>query len=365
MLFRSLLPKFNPTKFDPKAWARMAKEAGMGYVVITTKHHDGFALWDSKVSDYTVMHTPFKRDVMKELSEAVRGEGMQMCWYHSIMDWHHPDYVPRRAWDKRPSDPKSFPRYVQYMDAQLRELLTNYGKIGILWFDGEWENTWNHDWGKKTDDLVRSLQPSIIVNNRVDSGRAGMEGFTKDEHARGDYGTPEQTIPANGMPGKDWETCMTMNDTWGYKSSDEHWKSSTTLIRMLCDIASKGGTFLLNVGPRADGTIPPASVERLHRMGEWMRVNGSAIHGTDASPFPRKFPWGRVTRAAGTGSGAPGTTLNLIVFEWPKDGILHLPGIGNQPLPGATVLGAPGRAPKVSRDDAGIVVTGIGERTHR
>ena len=355
---KELLPKFNPTKFDPKEWARMAKEAGMGYVVITTKHHDGFALWDSKVSDYTVMHTPFKRDIMKELSEAVRGEGLQMCWYHSIMDWHHPDYLPHRAWDKRPTDPNSFPRYVDYMDAQLRELLTNYGKIGILWFDGEWESTWNHDWGKRTDDLVRSLQPSIIVNNRVDSGRAGMAGFSKDELARGDYGTPEQTIPPNGMPGKDWETCMTMNDTWGYKVADINWKTSQVLIRMLCDIASKGGNFLLNVGPMPDGSFPPESVERLHNIGLWMKTNHEAIVGTTASPFPRKFDWGCVTQKPGpTISGRETTYLYLMVFQWPKGNEMRIPGINNDPL-SAQVLGATMHCTTV-RSGESIVIKGM------
>jgi alpha-L-fucosidase len=229
-----------------------------------------------------------------------------------------------------------------------------------VWFDGEWEGTWTHEKGMKLYDYVRSLQPDVIVNNRVDSGRAGMEGFSKDEQARGDYGTPEQTIPANGMPGKDWETCMTMNDTWGYKTADVNWKSSSTLIRMLCDIASKGGNFLLNVGPKPDGTIPQESIERLHRVGEWMRTNGTAIHGTDASPFPRKFGWGRVTRAAGPVNGREGTTLNLIVFEWPKDGTLRLPGIGNEPMPQCAVLGAPDRRPTAARDADGIVVSNLG-----
>ena len=347
-------------KFDAKQWADIARDAGMQYVVITTKHHDGFALWNSAVSDYDVMATPFKRDIMKELSQAVRADGLTMCWYHSIMDWHHPDYQPRREWDKHPVDPASFPRYVDYMQAQLKELLTQYGPIGILWFDGEWEGTWNHDWGKKTDDFVRSLQPRIIVNNRVDSGRAGMEGFSADEKSRGDYGTPEQTIPPNGMPGKDWETCMTMNDTWGFKASDHHWKDAREMIRMLCDIASKGGNFLLNVGPKGDGTIPQESIDRLKRMGEWMKVNGTAIHGTEASPFPRKFQWGRITQGVGPTSGRPSTTLNLLVFEWPKDGTLRLPGIGNETLPWASVLGAPDRKPIVARDADGIVVSNIG-----
>ncbi|NBP51825.1 MAG: alpha-L-fucosidase, partial [Actinobacteria bacterium] len=366
---RTLLPKFNPTRFDAREWVRIAKDAGMGYVVVTTKHHDGFALWNSASSDYDVMATPFRRDIMRELADAARAEGLRMCWYHSIMDWHHPDYRPRREWDPRPGDGDSFPRYVEAMFAQLRELLTEYGDVGILWFDGEWEGTWNHDWGKRTDDFVRSLQPGIIVNNRVDSGRAGMEGFTADEHARGDYGTPEQTIPPNGMPGKDWETCMTMNDTWGYKASDGNWKSAQSMIRMLCDIASKGGNFLLNVGPRGDGTIPPESVERLRRIGEWMRLNGDAIRGTAASPFPRKFPWGRVTVRRMTGAdgrddgAAPGsrlvTRLYLHVFDWPADGTLRLEGISND-ASGARVLGDADRAPTATRDGDAIVVSGLG-----
>jgi alpha-L-fucosidase len=347
----ALLPQFNPVKFDAAEWASIARDAGMQYVVITSKHHDGFCLWPSDLTDYDVESTPFKRDIMKELADAVRADGMRMGWYHSIMDWTHPDYLPRRGWDKRPSDGASFDRYVAYMHGQLKELLTRYGQVDVLWFDGEWESTWTHDWGKRTDDFVRSLQPQIIVNNRVDVGRAGMAGFSASETARGDFGTPEQTIPTTGMPGRDWETCMTMNDTWGFKDSDTNWKSSRTLIRMLCDIASKGGNFLLNVGPRGDGTIPPESVERLKAIGAWMRVNGESIYGTHASPFARPLPWGRVTQRAGGGANAKDaasargaadggtTTLYLHVFEWPTDGVLRVTGLANEVV-SASVLGA-------------------------
>jgi alpha-L-fucosidase len=378
----ALLPRFNPVRFDAREWAALAREAGMRYVVITTKHHDGFCLWPSALTDDTVASTPFKRDVMQELSTAVRAEGLHMGWYHSIMDWTHPDYLPRRAWDARPADGAQFERYVAFLHGQLRELLTRYGPVDVLWFDGEWEPTWTHALGARTDDLVRALQPQIIVNNRVDVGRAGMAGFSASEHARGDFGTPEQTIPANGMPGRDWETCMTMNDTWGFKRSDTNWKSARTLIRMLCDIASKGGNFLLNVGPRGDGSIPPESVERLRAMGAWLRVNGEAIYGTSAGPFPRAQPWGRATlrtapaahAGAATGALAPATapvgarpkgaaagtptTLYLMVFEWPADGVLRVPGLAGTVL-GARVLGAPADspAPAARATDAGLEFT--------
>lgn len=240
--------QFNPAKFNPDEWVRIAKDAGMKYIVITSKHHDGFCLFDSKYTDFDVTSTPFKRDIMKELSEACRKQGIKMCWYHSIMDWHHPDYLPRREWEKdRSTEGADFDRYVQHMKNQLKELVTNYGEIGVLWFDGEWESTWNTKYGRDLYNYVRNLQPNIIINNRVGAGRSGMEGFTKEGEFSSDFGTPEQEIPATGLPGVDWETCMTMNDHWGYNSHDQNWKSAKDLIQMLADIASKGGNFLLNV----------------------------------------------------------------------------------------------------------------------
>lgn len=319
--------QFNPVKFDARDWVRMAKDAGMQYIVITSKHHDGFALFDSQVSDFDVMATPFRRDILKELSQACRENGIRLCFYHSIMDWHHPDYLPRRPWEaaQRPAGDASYDRYVAYMKSQLRELLTNYGPIGILWFDGEWEDTWTHERGVDLYDYVRGLQSDIIINNRVDTGRSGMAGMTQRGHV-GDYGTPEQEIPATGIPGEDWESCMTMNANWGYNKADANWKSSEQLVRMLIDIASKGGNFLLNVGPMASGEFPPESVERLAAIGRWMKTNGQAIYGTSASPF-RALPWGRCTQKRLAGGDT--TRLYLHVFEWPADGILHVPGIFN------------------------------------
>ena len=247
--------QFNPSEFNADEWVKMAKRAGMEYIVITSKHHDGFCLFDSKFTDFDIMSTPFKRDIMKELADAAHKEGIKICWYHSIMDWHHPDYLPRRSWeeDNRPVDGADFDRYVSYMKNQLRELVENYGDIGVLWFDGEWENTWNHERGKDLYEYVKSLQPTIIINNRVDKGRSGMAGLTKEGGYLGDFGTPEQEIPPTGLPGLDWETCMTMNDHWGYNKNDNNWKSSKDLLQKLVDIASQGGNFLLNVGPTVKG----------------------------------------------------------------------------------------------------------------
>ncbi len=337
--YESFARHFDPQKFDADRWASLASEAGMKYMVVTTKHHDGFALFDSKVTDFDVMATPFHRDVMAEVATACRSHGLVPCWYHSIMDWHHPDYLPRREFEtERSRDGAAFDRFEQYLRAQVTELLSNYGPIGVMWFDGEWEPTWTSERGQRLYDLCRSLQPNVIVNNRVGAGRAGMNGFAEGADTAGDFGTPEQQIPAAPRSGLDWESCLTMNDNWGYNAHDSNFKSTRQLIRTLVDVASKGGNLLLNVGPDANGEIPPKSVERLVGIGRWMKTNGSAIHGTLASPIDA--PAGtRITYRLEGGD----TRLFLHVFDWPADGHFVVNGLGNTAA-GARLLADPTRA---------------------
>jgi len=338
--------QFNPVKFDAKQWVAIAKNAGMKYIVITSKHHDGFNMFDSHETDYSIVQdTPFKRDPMKELAAACKDAGITFCFYHSIMDWHHPD-AQRVGYNKAGHNP-NFPRYVEtYLKPELKELLTNYGPLGILWFDGEWINDYTPEMGQDIYAMCRELQPNIIVNNRVGKARNGMKGTDKGEGAVGDYGTPEQQIPATGIPGMDWESCMTMNDTWGFKQEDHHWKSAAQLIHNLIDCASKGGNFLLNVGPTAEGEIPSASVERLQQVGDWMKTNSEAIYATQASPFA-KLSFGKCTQKPGR--------LYLHVENWPADGKLVVP-MKNKVLK-AYLLATPARSLDTAAGADGVSIT--------
>ena len=338
--------QFNPVKFDADAWVKLAKRAGMKYITITSKHHDGFCLWPSAQTDYDIASTPFKRDVLRELTDACNTHGVRMTFYHSIMDWHHPDYLPRMDWERetRPAEGADYGRYVAYMKAQLKELVERYDP-GLIWFDGEWEDSWTHEMGIDMYEYLRDLKPDILVNNRVDKGRRSSEGLTASRTFRGDFCTPEQHIPPTGLPGVDWESCMTMNQHWGWNKTDKKWKSTENLIRKLVDIASKGGNFLLNVGPKADGTFPEAAIERLDAIGRWMDTNSESIYGTAASPFAES-PWGRCTQKTLPDGN---TRLYLHVFDWPKNGRLAVP-VMNRIL-GAKLLSAPGEELRVVPGD--------------
>ncbi|HTV43453.1 MAG TPA: alpha-L-fucosidase [Candidatus Sulfotelmatobacter sp.] len=323
--YASYAKQFDPTNFNADEWVRIAKDAGMKYIVITAKHHDGFAMFHTHVDGYNIYDaTPWHHDPLAELADACRKQNIRLGFYYSeAQDWHHPggaaaskhpeaDVDKQHHWD--PAQTGSFDEYEDKVAVpQVRELLSNYGPDtpAVLWWDTPVGMT--PDRVEKLLPLLK-LKPGIITNNRLD-----------EHHLTGDYQTPEQKIPANGLSG-DWETCMTINGTWGYKSSDTKFKSAETLIHNLVDIASKGGNYLLNVGPTSAGEIPQPEVERLQEIGEWMKVNGDSIYGTTASPFGHPFDWGRCTEKVLPDK----TILYLHVWDWPADGKLSVPNLKNQ-----------------------------------
>ena len=328
--YEQIVHRFNPTRFDADAWVLAAKHAGMRYIVVTAKHHDGFALFDSKVSDYDIVDaTSYRRDVIGELAAAAHRHGLKFGAYYSIMDWHHPDAQAPSFPDYSSQSFRNarFDRYVEtYMKAQLRELITQYPEIDLLWFDGEKIADWSDARGEEIYDFVRALGPKLIVNNRVGHTSQKKSGLTPEGRIGvGDFGTPEQDVPAEGLLGVDWETCMTMNGTWGFKSYDDDWKDSRTLLRTLIDVSSKGGNFLLNVGPTGEGVFPEAISSRLAEMGAWMHLNGVGIHGTTVSRFGQPA-WGRYTVKDS------GSTVYAHVFEWPENGCLELTGVTETPM---------------------------------
>ncbi len=334
--------QFNPRNYDPEAWVLMAKEAGMKYIVITAKHHDGFALFDTAVSDWDVVDsTPYGKDLLKPLANAAQKHGIRLGFYYSqAQDWIHPGGATWAGrWD--PAQEGDMDDYLRDIAVpQVRELLSNYGEISILWWDTPIDMTAER--AAKFGGLT-SLQPGIIFNNRLLYGQDGSYGD------RGDMRTPEQHIPPTGL-NYDWEACQTMNNTWGYKSYDNDWKSSRELIRNLVDAASKGGNYLLNVGPNLSGEIPKQSVERLRDIGKWMEVNSSSIYGTTASPFVR-LPWGRATKKKYSNA----TDLFLHVFDWPEDGILKVDGLRSH-VEGAYFLADFQKSIQVHRSNSGVVL---------
>ncbi|MBL0178469.1 MAG: alpha-L-fucosidase [Gemmatimonadetes bacterium] len=339
--YDQLRARWNPTGFDPDQWAHMAQRAGMRYAVLTTKHHDGFCLFDSKATDFDVMQTPSARDICRDLAPALRKRGIRVGWYHSIMDWHHPDYLPRRDWEAatRPASEAQFARYVTYLETQIDELLTNYGGIDVLWFDGQWEATWTHQLALELEQRIRRRAPHIVINDRI-NGSGTPKGVRL-----GDFGTPENEVPATGTPERDWESCMTMNENWGYKAKDQNWKSPQKLVELLVETASKGGNLLLNVGPMADGRFPAPAIERLEAVGAWMAVHSSAIYGSRASRFAKPVGFRATTQAR---------RCNLFLTSWPS-GLLPLPGLRTMPTR-VELLGTPGAAVRVVEQGAGLAL---------
>lgn len=333
--YREMARGLNPVRFNAEQYVALAKATGMKYLVVTAKHHDGFAMYRSHVSGYNIFDwTPFKRDPVQELSAACRKAGIRFCVYYSHReDWDHPDGYGNN-WDYDRSK-KNFERYLeQKSKPQLRELLTNYGPLGLVWFDrGIDTPAQAADFVK----MVHTLQPQCLINGRV--GNYGQE-------LMGDY----QDMNDNGMPtgGLDeyWETPQTLNTTWGYSKFDQQWKTPANVIQRLVEIVSKGGNYLLNIGPMADGSIPAPSAAVLEKVGAWMRKNGESIYGTSACPLG-EFPWGRCT--------VNGQKIYLHVFTWPADAVLRISGLRND-VKAASPLAEPSRKLAVSRSSGVISV---------
>jgi alpha-L-fucosidase len=353
--YQAFAKDFNPVKFNADDWVKVAKDAGMKYIVITSKHHDGFAMFPSKASKWNIMDaTPFGRDPLAELAAACRKQGIKLGFYYSqAQDWNNGGAAIGGKWDK--AQEHDMDDYIDKIAVpQVREILTNYGDDvpAVLWWDTPIEMT--KERAQKLHDVVEQVKPNIIMNNRLGGG------------FKGDTETPEQHIPAQGYPGEDWETCMTMNNTWGFKKDDNNWKSTETLIRNLCDIASKGGNYLLNVGPTSEGLFPQASIDRLAEVGKWMKVNGDSIYGTGPTPFGGEA--GAYSSTQKDKKGQPvfipawqwrATTkpgkVYIQIFQWPADGKFVVPM--TNAAKSAYMLANPGTKLDATQSDTGLTVT--------
>ena len=307
--YQPYFDEFNPIDFDAKAWARAAKNAGMRYAVLTAKHHDGFCLFDSKLTDYKATNTLAKRDLVREYLDAFRAEGLKVGLYYSIIDWHHPDFPhygdlqhPQRDDESFKGVEHQFDRYLDYMHGQVKELCTNYGKLDLLWFDFSYDELRGEAWrATELVRMIRSYQPDVLMNNRLEVSGEGFGSLVTDEPSEysGDFVSPEQIIPPKGIfddKGRPvtWEANFTMNNHWGYCEGDRFFKPAPMLIRKLVECVSKGGNMLLNVGPDARGAIPPESLAILDGIGHWMARNSQSIYGCGAADI-EKPDYGRIT----------------------------------------------------------------------
>lgn len=327
------IPKFQPSAVFAKDWARLAKQAGCQYVVFTTKHHEGFALHDSKLGQYDAGDL-INRDLVREITDALRAEGLKVGFYHSVIDWHHPQYDFTKSKQlpypsggtKLAVTPRNHSKYIDYLHGQVDELVSNYGKVDVIWWDYS-SIDFQGDEAWRAGELmqkVRAKQPAVIMNNRLfripEAGFSGMgtnNVTSRMDPKYGDFVTPEQHIPETGLPGVDWETCMTMNTTWGFNQHDHKWKSSQQIIRNLIDISSKGGNYLLNIGPKGDGSIPQESITCMSEVGKWMETNAESIRGTKASTIANPGFEGRIT--------TKGKSTYLHLFSRPESGSITLP----------------------------------------
>jgi alpha-L-fucosidase len=327
--------QFCPDAFDAEAYARRAKDAGMKYLVITTKHHEGFCLWDSAYTEYDLGEaTDFDRDILGELAAACEKQGIKFGTYYSIIDWHHPSQRAQEASNHTPMRDKD--GYVNYMKAQLKELIDRYHPA-VMWFDGDWTQWWTMEDGIDLYNYLRELDPDLIINNRA----AKRKQFKKD------FGTPENFTPGAALDHV-WEACWTVNHSWGFKKSDTNWKSTEVLIQKLIDINTKGGNLLLNVGPHADGSWPERSIQQLKEMGEWNAANAEAVYGAElvAAPEPS---WGRLAQAKE--STAESGALYAYVFDWSET--LMLEGLSFSNVEVSSLAGVP---VPVSTTDSGVIM---------
>jgi len=324
--YEQLAKQFTPRPNAAREWAKLARRAGMKYMVMTTKHHEGFCLFNTKLTDYCAPKQACGRDLVKEFVDAARGEGMRVGFYYSLMDWHHPDGA------RCASDEAARRRFVDYIHGQVRELCTNYGKLDILWYDVAWPLDADGWESVKMNQMVRELQPDIIINNR--------------SKVPEDFDTPEQRIQASR--GRAWEACMTMNDSWGYQRADDNWKSPKTIVRNLVTCARDGGNYLLNIGPKPDGSVPEESVRILSDVGRWMDRNGVAIYGADPC---------EVKRSSYINFSRKGNTLYLHVYYWPGSTVA-VGGLQTK-VKSARLL-ASGKPVEVKQDDGQVAVIAKG-----
>ncbi|MGH7618723.1 MAG: alpha-L-fucosidase [Gemmatimonadaceae bacterium] len=323
-----LASAFNPVKFDARAWVAVAKSAGAKYITITSRHHDGFSMFATKATRYNIVQwTPFARDPLKELADECQRQGIKLFFYYSQLDWHNTDYWPRGRTGHATGRPETgnWSNYLDFMDAQLTELLTNYGPIGGIWFDGMWDKP-DADWRlPQTYALIHRLQPAaLIIPNHHLAPKPGEDVQTFEQDLPGANTAGFNTKMIGTLP---LETSLTMNQSWGFNITDKKFKSVRELIGYVVRAAGNGGNLLLNIGPRPDGTIQPEAVERLHALGEWMRANGTSIYATHAGPVPPR-EWGATTQR--------GDSVFVHVLNWP-DRILSLPDFGARVL-GASML---------------------------
>lgn len=360
--YEKLPARFNPTEFNPADWVSMAKNAGMKYITITSKHHDGFAMWGTKQGNWDIVdRTPYKKDPLKMLADECRRQGIKLFFYHSQLDWHHPDYFPLGRTGHASGRPQSgnFDRYLDYMNSQLRELLTGYGPVGGIWFDGMWDKP-NANWHlDKTYGLIHSLQPAAMVGSNHHLKPFDGEDFQMFEKDL-PGGRDSEFNAKSEIGALPLETCETINIAWGYNSSDKKFKSTKQLVQYLVKAAGNNANFLLNVGPMPNGKIQPEFTQRLHEIGEWMKKNGESVYGTRGGPItPRS--WGVTTRKAGK--------IYIHVLDW-QDDVLALPKLTGvrsatllasgkpvemKELTGSTVLRFPG--PQRDPMDTVIVLT--------